>query len=79
MGGIQSATGTVGSAAAVEAHQDLRGLTADEPATDGAAGVEKAQRPTCLERTDHLDPDTAIEGTIGIRAGVELKTERQTG
>lgn len=79
MGGIQSATGTVGSAAAVGAHQDLRGLTADEPATDGAAGAEKARCPTRLERTDRLDPDTAIEGAIGIRAGVEVETERQRG
>lgn len=74
MGGIQSATGTVGSAAAVEAHRDLRGLTAG-----GAAGVEKARCTTRLERTGHLDPDTAIEGTIGIGAGVEVETERQRG
>lgn len=46
-------------------------------ATGGEAGVKKRRCPTHSERTDHLDPDTAIGGTIGI--GVEAKTERRTG
>lgn len=70
---------TAGSGAAAEAHRDLSDLTADETATGGEAGVKKRRCPTHSERTDHLDPDTAIGGTIGIGAGVEAETERRTG
>lgn len=79
MGGIQSAMATAGSGAAAEAHRDLRDLTADEMVAGGEAGVKKRQCPAHSERTDHLDPDTAIGGTIGIGAGVEAETERWTG
>lgn len=79
MGSTPSATGTVGSAAAAEAQQDLRDLTARETATEGEAGLEKMQCPTLSERIDCLDPDTAIGGTIGIGAGVGVETEKQTG
>lgn len=47
--------------------------------TGGEAGVKTRRCPTHPERTDHLDPDTATGGTIGIGAGVEAETGRRTG